>query len=184
MRLAEVNAGGGMTVDCARPERRFDRAAYGAGPARPTEAHPGLTPRMEPGRALTGYCGWYVTEVLEVKESHGEDSRWSGGGTHHLRTPATRATTSRAPCRRWRTGRTPWPRPAARGGEVTLAGRLCTPKDTLARRAPAPGLRAGDRVAFSPAGAYAWNISHHDFLMHPRPGFRFLDEALGETGEG
>ncbi|EPJ34613.1 hypothetical protein STAFG_8340 [Streptomyces afghaniensis 772] len=39
---------------------------------------------------------------------------------------------------------------------------------------PVPDLRAGDRVVFSLAGAYAWNISHHDFLMHPRPGFHFL----------
>jgi diaminopimelate decarboxylase len=38
----------------------------------------------------------------------------------------------------------------------------------------APGLRAGDRVAFALAGAYAWNISHHDFLMHPHPGFHFV----------
>ncbi|GAP50541.1 staphyloferrin b siderophore synthesis decarboxylase protein [Streptomyces azureus] len=38
----------------------------------------------------------------------------------------------------------------------------------------APDLRAGDRVVFSLAGAYAWNISHHDFLTHPRPGFHFL----------
>ncbi|MFF1333182.1 hypothetical protein ACFVYM_32485 [Streptomyces sp. NPDC058298] len=29
--------------------------------------------------------------------------------------------------------------------------------------------------ARAPAGARAWNISHHDFLMHPRPGFHFLD---------
>lgn len=52
---------------------------------------------------------------------------------------------------------------------MTLAGQLCTPKDVLA-------LRAGDRVVFSLAGAYAWNISHHDFLMHPRPGFHFLPD--------
>jgi hypothetical protein len=43
-----------------------------------------------------------------------------------------------------------------------------------ARRAPVGELRAGDRVVFALAGAYAWNISHHEFLMHPRPGFHFL----------
>jgi hypothetical protein len=47
---------------------------------------------------------------------------------------------------------------------------LCTPKDVLARRVPATAaLRAGGRAAFSLAGAYAWNVSHHDFLMHPGP---------------
>jgi diaminopimelate decarboxylase len=70
-------------------------------------------------------------------------------------------------------------------GRITLAGQLCTPKDVLARRVPAPGLRAGDRVAFALAGAYAWNISHHDFLIDPRPGFHFLDGSSGaRTGLG
>ncbi|SEP74534.1 diaminopimelate decarboxylase [Streptomyces sp. yr375] len=180
--LAEVNVGGGMTVDYAAPQRLFDWTAYGAGLARLAEAHPGLTLRIEPGRALTVYCGWYVTEVLDVKESHGEEFAVVRGGTHHLRTPATKGHDQPCavlPVEEWPH---PWPRPAARGDEVTLAGQLCTPKDTLARRAPAPGLRAGDRVAFSLAGAYAWNISHHDFLMHPRPGFHFLGAAPAGSG--
>ncbi|GHE08107.1 type III PLP-dependent enzyme [Streptomyces alanosinicus] len=177
--LAEVNVGGGMAVDYAAAERRFDWAAYGRGLARLAAAHPGLTLRTEPGRALSAYCGWYVTEVLDVKRSHGEEFAVVRGGTHHLRTPATKGHDQ--PCSVLRTDAWPhpWPRPAARSGRVTLAGQLCTPKDVLARSVPAPGLRAGDRVAFSLAGAYAWNISHHDFLMHPRPGFHFLEPGAG-----
>ncbi|WP_407562940.1 type III PLP-dependent enzyme [Streptomyces sp. 184] len=172
----EVNTGGGMAVDYAAPEGRFDWRAYGTGLGRLAAEHPGLTLRVEPGRALTAYCGWYATEVLDVKRSHGEEFAVVRGGTHHLRTPATRGhdqpcTVHPAP-RPWPH---PWPRPAARGAEVTVAGQLCTPKDVLARGVAAAGLRAGDLVVFSLAGAYAWNISHHDFLMHPRPGFHFLD---------
>jgi diaminopimelate decarboxylase len=176
VRLAEVNVGGGMNVDYTDPERRFDWTAYGYGLARLTEAYPGLTLRIEPGRALTAYCGWYATEVLDVKHSHGEEFAVVRGGTHHLRTPATKGhdqPCSVLPVDAWPH---PWPRSAAGGGQATLAGQLCTPKDVLARRVPAPGLRAGDRVVFSLAGAYAWNISHHDFLMHPGPGFHFLDD--------
>ncbi|MFI9173782.1 type III PLP-dependent enzyme [Streptomyces lincolnensis] len=184
--IAEVNVGGGMSVDYADPERRFDWAAYGDGLARLTEAHPGLTLRIEPGRALTVYCGWYATEVLDVKGSHGEEFAVVRGGTHHLRTPATKGhdqPCSVLPVDAWPH---PWPRPAAGSGRITLAGQLCTPKDVLSRHVPAPGLRAGDRVAFALAGAYAWNISHHDFLMHPRPGFHFLDDgdSHGSGGGG
>ena len=32
----------------------------------------------------------------------------------------------------------------------------------------------GDTVAFCMAGAYAWNISHYDFLMHPKPTFHYV----------
>ena len=175
--LAEVNVGGGMHVDYADPERRFDWAEYGSGLARLTETHPELILRIEPGRALTAYCGWYATEVLDVKHSHGEEFGVVRGGTHHLRTPATKGHDQPCSVLPVDTWPHPWPRPAADGDHVTLAGQLCTPKDLLARHVPAPGLRAGDRVAFSLAGAYAWNISHHDFLMHPRPGFHFLDTA-------
>lgn len=173
--LAEVNVGGGMSVDYADPRHRFDWTAYGEGLARLTEAHPGITLRIEPGRALTAYCGWYATEVLDVKHSHREEFAVVRGGTHHLRTPATKGhdqPCSVLPVDAWPH---PWARPVAGGERVTMAGQLCTPKDVLARRVPAAGLRAGDRVVFSMAGAYAWNISHHDFLMHPRPGFHFLD---------
>lgn len=173
--LAEVNVGGGMTVDYTRPGHRFDWAAYASGLARLAEAHPRLTLRVEPGRALTAYCGWYATEVLDVKHSHGEEFAIVRGGTHHLRTPATKGHDQPCSVLPVDTWPHPWPRPGAEGSRVTLAGQLCTPKDVLARRVPAPGLRAGDRVVFALAGAYAWNISHHDFLMHPRPGFHFLD---------
>ncbi|MEU8436644.1 type III PLP-dependent enzyme [Streptomyces sp. NPDC029216] len=174
IRLAEVNVGGGMNVDYRTPEDRFDWTAYGKGLARLVAAHPGLTLRIEPGRALTAYCGWYATEVLDVKRSHGEEFAVVRGGTHHLRTPATKGhdqPCSILPVDAWPH---PWPRPTAEDGRVTLTGQLCTPKDLLARHVPAAGLRAGDRVAFALAGAYAWNISHHEFLMHPRPGFHFL----------
>ncbi|MGW0842403.1 type III PLP-dependent enzyme [Streptomyces sp. NPDC002787] len=172
--LSEVNVGGGMAVDYADPESRFDWKAYGEGLDQLSEDHPDLTLRIEPGRALTAYCGWYATEVLDVKHSHGEEFAVVRGGTHHLRTPATKGHDQ--PCSVLPVGEWPhpWPRPGAAGEYVSLTGQLCTPKDLLARDVHAPGLRAGDRVAFSLAGAYAWNISHHDFLMHPRPGFHFL----------
>ncbi|MFE2225720.1 type III PLP-dependent enzyme [Streptomyces kronopolitis] len=184
--LSEVTIGGGMAVDYAAPEQRFDWAAFGAGLDRLAAAHPGLTLRIEPGRALTAYCGWYATEVLDVKHSHGEEFAVVRGGTHHLRTPATKGHDQ--PCTVVESDAPwphPWPRSAARGGLVTVTGQLCTPKDVLARAVPAPGLRAGDRLVFGVAGAYAWNISHHDFLMHPRPGFHFLDAAEpGAEGTG
>ncbi|MFF3004352.1 type III PLP-dependent enzyme [Kitasatospora sp. NPDC057940] len=173
--LAEVNVGGGMAVDYDDPANHFDWTAFGEGLAELLDAHPGLTLRIEPGRALTAHCGWYATEVLDVKRSHGEDFAVVRGGTHHLRTPATRGHSQPfevLPVDAWPH---PWPRPAVATGRATLAGQLCTPKDVLARAtADADGLRAADRVLFAMAGAYAWNISHHEFLMHPRPGFHYL----------
>ncbi|MFD7901939.1 type III PLP-dependent enzyme [Kitasatospora sp. NPDC059747] len=175
--LEEVNVGGGMAVDYDDPGHRFDWTAFGEGLAKLLDAHPGLTLRIEPGRALTAYCGWYATEVLDVKASHGEDFAVVRGGTHHLRTPATRGHSQPFEVLAVEAWPHPWPRPAVKTGRATLAGQLCTPKDVLSRAAEgADGLRSADRVLFAMAGAYAWNISHHEFLMHPHPGFHYLGD--------
>jgi diaminopimelate decarboxylase len=180
--LTEVNVGGGMGVDYDRPHRKFDWRAFGAG-LRPLLArHPRLTLRIEPGRSVTAYCGWYVTEVLDIKFSRGQAFAVLRGGTHHLRTPAAKQHDQPfevIPVDVWSR---PWERPEARDEPVTLVGQLCTPKDVLARGVTVERLRVGDRVAFALAGAYAWNISHHDFLMHPHPGFHHVDDAEVPVG--
>ncbi|HEV2638208.1 MAG TPA: type III PLP-dependent enzyme [Actinocrinis sp.] len=172
--LREVNVGGGMHVDYTDPCARFDWTEFGAGLARVLAERPNLRIRIEPGRALTAYCGWYAAELLDVKTSHGKHFAVVRGGTHHLRTPAAKGHDQPCtvlPVEDWPH---PWPRPVGGGESVTFVGQLCTPKDVLARNVRAPELRAGDRVAFAMAGAYAWNISHHEFLMHPAPEVHFL----------
>mgnify|MGYP001309436686 FL=1 len=157
--LAEVVIGGGMHVDYTRPAERFDWAAYRAALRLPDH---GPLVRIEPGRALTAYSGWYVTDVLDLKRSAGEWFAICRGGTHHLRTPVAKGHDQ--PFTVLPTGTGP-----TIAGPVTVVGQLCTPKDVLARRVPVERIGVGDRVAFALAGAYALNISHRDFLMHPPP---------------
>ncbi|MEU9244432.1 type III PLP-dependent enzyme [Streptomyces sp. NPDC048385] len=175
--LTEVNIGGGMGVDYTRPRNVFDWPAFGIGLRRTLERHPDLTLRIEPGRSVTAYCGWYVTQVLDVKCSRGEAFAVLRGGTHHLRTPAAKQHNQPfevIPDDAWHRH---WDRPEARDEPLTLVGQLCTPKDVLARRVMVDRLRVGDRVAFAMAGAYAWNISHHEFLMHPHPTFHHVEDT-------
>ncbi|MEU9453057.1 type III PLP-dependent enzyme [Streptomyces sp. NPDC048277] len=176
--LTEVNVGGGMGVDYTHPPRVFDWPAFGAGLRRTlARHHPHLTLRIEPGRSVTAYCGWYVTQVLDLKFSRGHAFAVLRGGTHHLRTPAAKQHDQPFHVIPDATWLRPWPRPEARDEPVTLVGQLCTPKDVLASRIMVERLRVGDRIAFAMAGAYAWNISHHGFLMHPHPTFHHIDEA-------
>lgn len=158
LNLTEINLGGGMAVSYADPELLFDWQTYGDGLARLRRT--GEVLRIEPGRSLTVYCGRYVTRVIDVKRVHGELFAVVAGGTHHIRTPATKGHDQ--------------PLIIKEPGEpITIVGQLCTPKDILARQVPA-SLMPGDIVEFTMAGAYAWNISHHDFLMHPKPGFHYI----------
>ncbi|MFI1164954.1 type III PLP-dependent enzyme [Streptomyces sp. NPDC020801] len=182
VKLTEVNLGGGMEVDYTRPDLRFDWTAFGTGLRRLLEGHPDLTLRIEPGRSVTVYCGWYVTKVLDIKRSHGHAFAVLRGGTHHLRTPATKQHDQPFTVIPDDTWERPWERPRAEDEPVTLVGQLCTPKDVLAGGVQAGRLRVGDRIAFALAGAYAWNISHHEFLMHPAPQFHHLDHASVPAG--
>ncbi|RZS40858.1 diaminopimelate decarboxylase [Herbihabitans rhizosphaerae] len=165
IRLREVNVGGGMGVDYGDPSRLFDWGSY----ARRLSAlvPSGVTVRVEPGRAVSVYSGWYATRVLDVKHSHGGVFAVCAGGTHHLRTPVTKGHDQPlvvlpfdASCGG----------PSVVGAPVTFVGQLCTPKDVFARGVWVERVSVGDLVVFAMAGAYAYNISHRDFLMHPCPG--------------
>ena len=170
-----VNAGGGFGVDYADPSRSFDWAAFCEGlRTMLDERKETLRLRFEPGRYASVACGWYVMEVLDIKRSHGEYFAVARGGTHHFRTPPAQGHDH--PFRVLRSGAA-----ADIAGEtVTLVGQLCTPKDILARQQPVEALAVGDCLAFPLAGAYAWNISHQNFLMHQPPKMLYLPERESE----
>ncbi|MEA5125754.1 type III PLP-dependent enzyme [Xanthomonas floridensis] len=164
-----VNAGGGFGVDYLAPEASFDWAGFCAGLRALLHEHgSALRLRLEPGRYVSASCGWYLMEVLDLKRSHGQWFAIARGGTHHFRTPAAQAHDH--PFRVLRGTRAP----VISDTPVTLVGQLCTPKDVLARQQPVAALAPGDCLAFPLAGAYAWNISHQQFLMHPPPQKVFL----------
>jgi diaminopimelate decarboxylase len=176
-RLEELDLGGGMAVDYADPAGAFDWAAYGARLAVLADHVQELRLKIEPGRSLTAYAACYVTRVLDVRRSYGRAFAVVQGGTHHLRTPAARGHDQPftvVPVDDWAGGPV---RPAAAEEPVTVVGQLCTPRDVLARDVAVPAVRAGDLLVFAMAGAYAWNISHSSFLMHPPPAFVHLPVA-------
>ncbi|GGK37318.1 diaminopimelate decarboxylase [Pilimelia terevasa] len=169
LRLEYLNVGGGLGVDYAGGAR-FDLAVFGAGLAAAAASLPaGAELVVEPGRYLAAGAGWYAAEVLDVKRTHG---RWFAvlrGGTHHFRLPAAWGYShpfAVLPVAHWPY---PWPRPQVRDAAVTVAGELCTPRDVLARDVPVARVRVGDVLVFGDAGAYGWDISHHDFLRHRHP---------------
>lgn len=159
-----MNAGGGFGVDYADHTCSFDWKAFceGLREADLARQH-GLRIRFEPGRFVSVGCGYYVMEVLDIKRNHGESFVIARGGTHHFRTPAAQGHDHPFQVIR---GESP---PTLVREKATLVGQLCTPKDVLARAQPIEALAPGDCLVFPLAGAYAWNISHQNFLMHSPP---------------
>ena len=168
--LRIVNVGGGLGIDYTSTSDRLDIAAFGralSGLAVPD----GTRLVFEPGRYLVADAGWYAAEVLDIKRNHG---RWFAvlrGGTHHFRLPAAWGYShpfTVLPVDEWPH---PYARPEVRDVAVDAVGELCTPRDVLTRDQPVDRLRVGDLLVFARAGAYGWDISHHDFLRHEPPAF-------------
>lgn len=184
LRVEVLDVGGGIGVDYQDPGHRFDWPGFTAGLAGLVDTFPDhwREIQFECGRYLTAACGSYAVEVVDVKRTHGTAYALVRGGTHHFRLPTSWQHShpfAVVPVERW-TSRAE--RPEVRDEPVTVAGELCTPKDVLARDVRVSALRAGDVVVFVLAGAYGWDISHHDFLSHPHPEQVFLAARGGVSG--
>lgn len=171
-----VDVGGGIGVDYADLDEQFDWERFTTGLQRLEQTFPPHWRHVdfECGRYLVAGCGRYAVEVMDVKRNHDVCYALVRGGTHHFRLPVSWQHDhpfTILPVESWPTD---LPRPELHDEAVTLVGELCTPKDVLARDVPIGRLRVGDVVVFEYAGAYGWEISHHDFLSHPHAEQVFL----------
>ncbi|WP_158178676.1 type III PLP-dependent enzyme [Pseudomonas viridiflava] len=167
--VTHFNVGGGIGVDYLSGQRfdwqRFCRYLD----KRLAEEADAPILRFEPGRFISAYCGYYAIEVLDMKTSHGEHFLVCRGGTHQFRLPVAQSHDHPVI-------HLPNVPQTAESEEkaCTVVGQLCTPKDVLSRKHPFKGVAIGDLLVLPLAGAYGFNISHVDFLCHPRPAQHFI----------
>jgi diaminopimelate decarboxylase len=177
--LTHLNVGGGIGVDYLS-EQQFDwQRLCRYLQRRLAEQCDRPVLRFEPGRFISAFCGYYVIEVLDTKTSHGEHFLVCRGGTHQFRLPAAQSH-SHPLIHLPRTQQTAEPVEQA----WTVVGQLCTPKDVLSRAQPLKGVGIGDLLVLPMAGAYGYNISHADFLCHPRPPLHFVRHGALLRGAG
>ncbi|WP_395105045.1 type III PLP-dependent enzyme [Actinomadura sp. SCN-SB] len=164
-----VDVGGGLGVAYFEGERDLDIGTVvdGINPLvrDAVRRRPGLRVIMELGRYLTAPAGIYVTRVRYVKTSRGERFAVADGGTnHHMAAVGTGSFVKRNfPVQVL----TDVDRPGAELWNVT--GPLCTPNDTLVKRAELPPLRPGDLIGVHRSGAYGPSASPVLFLGHGHP---------------
>lgn len=165
-----LNLGGGFGAPFARPGDlpRFATLAARLG-ALLDESFPAWRrgrPAVvfESGRYLSSTCGYFVTRVLDVKQSHGQTVVVLESGINHLGgMSGLRRLPPIAPELTSATGN---------GQALTqaiIAGPLCTPLDTWARAADIPAVKPGDIVRVPNVGAYGLSASLLAFLGHPPP---------------
>ena len=174
LQVDQINVGGGIGINYRVPDAQFDWDGFSGGLVALLHTN-GL------GRYVSASCGCYVMEVLDIKQNLGSQFVVARGGTHHFRTPCAQRHSHPfqvLPVAQWDY---PFKRCVLKQSKVNVVGQLCTPKDVLVSDAYVDQLRVGDLLLFPYAGAYAWHISHHDFLRHPHPHQVYLP-ALQELG--
>jgi diaminopimelate decarboxylase len=158
-----LDFGGGIGIAYNSIDSEFDTQGFGAALA--AQFATGLEPChciLEMGRYLVGEAGYYLAEVLDVKESKGQRFVILHGGIHNLyRTPAMQ------PASRYL-------RVLGKGDSHTrlavLAGQLPTPVDVMVREVELPeDIAIGDVVVIQNCGAYGYNHSLTNFALHPYP---------------
>jgi diaminopimelate decarboxylase len=171
MPVSYLNLGGGFGIPYFDRDEPLDLAAIGE------NLHglladailPGLPEArvvIELGRYITGESGFYVTRVVDRKQSRGKTFLVVDGGLHHQL--AASGNFGQVIRRNY---------PVAIGGRradeetevVSVVGCLCTPLDLLADNAPLPRADVGDLFVVFMAGAYGLTASPAAFLSHPAP---------------
>ena len=166
-----LNLGGGFGIPYFDRDRPLDLGAVGENLARllADEIRPSLPEArvvIELGRYIVGECGFYVTRVVDRKQSRGKTFLVVDGGLHHQL--AASGNFGQVIRRNY---------PVAIGNRtgdddtetVSVVGCLCTPLDLLADAASLPRADIGDLVVMFQAGAYGLTASPTAFLSHPAP---------------
>lgn len=164
-----VNLGGGFGIPYFPTDQRLDIRPIGEALGRALDGRADIMKdsefAIELGRWLVGEAGVYLTRVVDVKRSQGENFVVVDGGLHHqLAASGNFGTVVRrnypiAVANRF--GQAPAEE------AVTIVGCLCTPIDRLGDKVALPKLEEGDLIAIFVAGAYGASASPAAFLGHP-----------------
>jgi diaminopimelate decarboxylase len=166
-----LNLGGGFGIPYFERDRPLDLGAIGANLEQLLAER--IRPRLadarvviELGRYIVGEAGFYVTRVVDRKQSRGKTFLVVDGGLHHQLAASGNF---------GQVIRRNYPVAIANRREddatetVSVVGCLCTPLDLLADGASLPPADVGDLVVVFQAGAYGLTASPTGFLSHPAP---------------
>ncbi|HIY62897.1 MAG TPA: alanine racemase [Candidatus Mediterraneibacter stercoripullorum] len=128
---------------------------------------------IELGRALAALCGYYLTEIRDVKQNGETGYCIVDGGSHQLNydgqikgmyEPYIKILPEGMP---------------GKEKNWTVCGSLCTVNDVLCRGARLSGVKTGKVLVFERAGAYSCMEGMALFLSHELPGIVSYDDKNG-----
>ncbi len=166
-----IDFGGGFGIDYEETGHNFDPQAYASGLGDMIRQY-GFENRqfvLELGRWLAAECGWFCTEIIDIKTSRSKKQVICAGGINHFRRPA--ALSINHPMAIVNLGRTKLfeNQESIHQEKVYFGGPLCTSADKLANDVWIEEAHIGDIAVFGLAGAYGLTMSNTGFLSHALP---------------
>lgn len=166
-----IDFGGGFGVDYLESGTNFDPQAYADGLRQMIEDY-GFTGRhfvLELGRWLAADCGWFCTEILDIKTSRGKKQVVCAGGINHFRRPAALSINHPMAIVAMNQPAFFAKQEKICNEKVYFGGPLCTSADKLANDVWIEEAHIGDIAVFGLAGAYGLSMSNVGFLSHAMP---------------
>lgn len=163
--LSILNVGGGYGVPYHPDQSPLDLAVVSEGFSQ-AASRPDVRILTESGRFLTADAGYYVTRIVDMKESRGRRFVVLDGGTHqHPGSGGIGRLVRRNPVIRV-VGRSS----SSETCRVAVVGPLCVAADRIAEDLEIPAdTRVGDLVVIEGSGAYCRSASPLGFLSHDWP---------------
>jgi len=166
-----IDFGGGFGVDYLESSTDFNPQAYADGLAAMIKDY-GFEGRhfvLELGRWLAADCGWFCTEIIDIKTSRGKKQVVCAGGINHFRRPAALAINHPMNIATLNKAKLFEAQESIHQEKVYFGGPLCTSADKLANDVYIESANIGDIAVFGLAGAYGLSMSNTGFLSHALP---------------
>lgn len=125
---------------------------------------------IELGRFLTWNCGYYMTQIMDIKHTADTGFIIVDGGIHHINYYGQMMGMKKPYMQIIRTKDTP-----GNAGKWTICGSLCTVNDVLVRQVELDAFDIGDILVFERCGAYTVTEGMALFLSRELPQVLLID---------
>ena len=169
--LAALDLGGGFGIDYSGQNRELNLAQVSQALSSLVHEYGFQSKELvfEIGRYLVGECGWYVSEIIDIKTSREKKHIVTAGGINHQHRP-TFADMNHPVSIIERKKTRYYPRqPVVEHELATIGGPLCLRGDILGQDVFIEHAEIGDLLVIHHSGAYGLSMATLDFHSHPHP---------------
>ncbi|MBW2996178.1 diaminopimelate decarboxylase [Candidatus Woesearchaeota archaeon] len=164
-----IDLGGGFGIDYKGEGRSLDIVSLGKNMSEliSKQGYENKELILELGRYIVGESGYYVTEILDIKESKGKKHIITAGGINHQRRPCATETNHPVEIISMKKPLLHPGQPSVRNEIIDIGGPLCLSADILAKDIQIKNANIGDLVVVHQSGAYGSSMGANNFLSHP-----------------